>query len=257
MQQKTFFRRTLLKQCWIGILGAAFIVGPVFPTLRDAQTAQTPQSASGPYARIAIMRALDGHTVDWEAGYIRHLEWHRQARDPFAWYSYSVWASTERQRWIIYATFGHTAAQLSNPVSPAEDERDNLLNVLPHAQFLGNWIYEFLPALSRGNGVPTPTLRAEYTTVELNYGTAKAFEAAIAAEQPKLQAETLWYRLVVGGNTPRYVRLRPRSSLASILDERADQALPDKVTGLISKLTVETLNLRPNMLVNVTPQPPQ
>jgi hypothetical protein len=117
------------------------------------------------------------------------------------------------------------------------------------------WIYEFLPALSRGNGVPTPTLRAEYTTVELNQGAGKAFEAALAAEQSKLQGETLWYRLVVGGNTPRYVRLCPRTSLAAILDERADHALPDKVNGLISKMTVETLNLRPNMLVNVTAEP--
>ncbi len=140
-------------------------------------------------------------------------------------------------------------------MSPAEDERDNLINVLPHAQFLGNGIYEFLPALSRGNGVPTPTPRAEYTTVELNYGTGKAFETALAAAQSKLQGETLWYRLVVGGSTPRYVRLRPRASLASILDERADQAIPDSVGGLISKMTVETLNLRPNMLVNVTPVP--
>jgi len=61
--------------------------------------------------------------------------------------------------------------------------------------------------------------------------------------------------MVVGGNVPRYVRLRPRPSLASILDERADQALPDKVNSLVSKMTVETLNLRPNMLVNVTPKP--
>jgi hypothetical protein len=202
------------------------------------------------------MRALDGHGVEWEAGYIRHLEWHRQAQDPFAWYSYSVWASDEHQRWIIYATFGHTSAELSNPVSPAEDERDNLINVLPHAQFMGNGIYEFLPSLSRGNGVPTPSLRAEYTTVELNQGAGKAFEAALAAEQTKLQRETLWYRLVVGGHTPTYVRLRPLSSLQAILDERADQALPDKVSGLISKISVETLNLRPSMLVNVTPEAP-
>jgi len=99
--------------------------------------------------------------------------------------------------------------------------------------------------------LPAPS----YTTVELNYGTGRAFETALAAEQPKLQGETLWYRLVIGGNTPRYVRLRPRASLQSILEDRADQALPDKVNGLISKMTVETLNLRPNMLVNVTPEP--
>lgn len=238
-----------MKQSWLGIVSTALLVGAVVPTLAAAETER------GPYARIAIMRALDGHSVDWEAGYVRHLEWHGQVKDPFNWYSYSVWASTERQRWIVYATFGHTAAALSNPVSPAEDERDNLINVLPHAQFLGNGIYEFLPALSRGNGVPTPTLRAEYTTVELTQGAGKAFEAALAAEQSKLQGETLWYRMVVGGQTPRYVRLRPRASLAAILDERADQALPERVNGMISTMTVETLNLRPNMLVNVTPEP--
>jgi len=237
-----------MKQPWF------LTVGMVLSALLVAQTARSPEAPSerGPYARIAIMRALDGHFVDWEAGYIRHLDWHRQANDPFAWYSYSVWASTERQRWIIYATFGHTAAELSNPVSPAEDERDNLINVVPHAQFVGNGIYEFLPQLSSGNAVPTPTLRAEYTTVELNYGAGKAFEAALTAERSKLPGETLWYRLVAGGNVPCYVRLRPRASLASILDERADQALPEKVNGLVSKMTVETLNLRPNMLVNVT-----
>ena len=213
------------------------------------------QTESGPYARIAILRPNDGQTVELEGGYIRHLEWHRQAGDTFRWYTYTVWASTERQRWLIYATFGHTAASLSNPVSPAEDERDNLINVLPHAQFLGNAVYEFLPALSRGSGVPAPTLRAEYTTVELYQRAGKAFEAALAAEQTKLRGETLWYRLVVGGDTPRYVRLRPRANLAAILDERADQALPEKVHGLISKMTVETLNLRPNMLVNVTAVP--
>jgi hypothetical protein len=242
-----------VKHRWIRIVSAALLVGPVFPTLLISQTTPT-ANTPGPYARIAIMRALDGHSVELEAGYIRHLEWHRQAKDTFNWYSYLVWASTERQRWIIYATFGHTAAELSNPVSPAEDERDNLINVLPHAQFLGNAVYEFLPTLSRGNGVPTPTLRAEYTTVELNYGSGTAFEAALAVEQSKLRGETLWYRLVVGGNSPRYVRLRPRASLASILDERADQTLPDKVNGLISKMTVETLNLRSDMLVNVTPE---
>jgi hypothetical protein len=262
-------RMPVMKHRWLGIVGAALLVGTVVPTHLVAQTergstlaqasafveASADKTADKPYARIAIMRALDGHSVDWEAGYIRHLEWHREAKDTFGWYSYSVWASTERQRWIIYATFGHTAAELSNPVSPAEDERDNLINVLPHAQFQGNGIYEFLPALSRGNGVPTPALRAEYTTVDLTQGAGKAFEVALAVEQSKLRGETLWYRMVVGGETPRYVRLRPRASLAAILDERADQALPDNVNALIAKITVETLNLRPNMLVNVTPEP--
>src|SRR5262249_13023533 len=159
----------------IATVWVSFLAGATFPAFLFSQTAQ-PVEAPGPFARIAIMRALDeSHFVDFEAGYIRHLEWHRQAQDAFKWYSYSVSATAERQRWIIYATFGHTAAELSNPVSPAEDERDTAVNLLPHVQFVGNGVYEFLPALSRGNGVPTPALRAEYTTVELNYGANKAF----------------------------------------------------------------------------------
>jgi len=244
-----------MRHRWVELARAVLLLGALSPTLLISQTTQNKQ-VSRPYARIGIMRAPDeGHSAALEAGYIRHLEWHRQVNDLFAWYSYSIWASTERQGWIIYATFGHTADELSNPVSPAEDTHDASITLSPHVEYTGNAIYEFLPAPSRGNGVPTPTPQAEYTTVELNYGAGKAFESALAGEQSKLQGETLWYRLVEGGNPLRYVRLRPRASLASILDERADQALPDKVNGLISKMTVETLILRPNMLVNVTPVP--
>lgn len=236
---------------WFGILGATLAAGVAYSATGVAQT------EAGPFARIAIMRAIDGHGVEWEEGYVRHLEWHRRVKDPFRWYSYSVWASSERQRWIVYATFGHAASSLSNPILPGDDERDNVVNVLPHAQFLGNWIYEYLPALSRGgmHGVPTPLARAEYTTVEVARGSGDAFEAALAAEQPALRAETLWYRMVVGGDPPRYIRLRPRASLAAVLDERTAQELPPKASGLVSRLTVETLNLRPTMLVNVTPDP--
>src|SRR6185312_15465046 len=115
-----------------------------------------------------------GHYVDFEAGYIRHLDWHRQAKDPWTWYGWSVWAS-DRQRWFVYATFGHSAASLDSSVAPADDERDNLSNVVPHAEFAGNALYEFLPALSRGTGEPQPTPRLEMTTVELVTGGGKAF----------------------------------------------------------------------------------
>jgi hypothetical protein len=105
---------------WVRIVGAEILFGTLLPTLLISQTTQNTKTP-GPYALIGITRALDeGHSVDSEAGYVRHLEWHRQVNDPFNWYSYSVSASTEQQRWIIYATFGRTAAELSNPVPPAE-----------------------------------------------------------------------------------------------------------------------------------------
>jgi hypothetical protein len=195
----------------------------------------------GPYARIAVLRPHDGDTVDFEAGYARHLEWHRQANDPWAWYGWTIWAG-DRQRWFVYATFGRSAESLDRPVSPADDERDNVLNVIRHAQFAGSALYEFRPGLSRGNGVPAPAPRVELTTVDLAPGVKNAFEADLGAQQPRLQGETLWYRMIAGGTVPRYVRLRPRASLSAILSEPAP-ALPD----MVSKATVEILNLRPAM----------
>jgi hypothetical protein len=225
-----------MKHRWLWIVGTMLLL----PTLLVAQSEQ------GPYARIAILRPHDGHTVDFETGYIRHLEWHKQAGDTWVWYGWSVWAS-ERQRWFIYATFGHSAASLDKPVAPADDERDNILNVAPHCEFTGNALYEYLPGLSRGTGVPQPTARVEFTTVDLNLGAEKAFEAALSAGQSTLQGETLWYRMVAGGASPRYVRLRPRPSLSAILDGKSEQALPEGVNRLVAKTTVEILTLRPTM----------
>ena len=233
-----------MKHRWLGIVGA------VLPTLLVAQPGA--QTGRGPYARIAILRPHDGDTVDFEAGYIRHLESHRQARDTWVWYGWTIWAG-ERPRWFVYATFGHSAASLDSPVPPAEDERDNISNVTPHARFVWNALFEYLPGLSRGTGAPTPTAWLELTTVDLNSGAGKAFEAALNAGQSTLQGETLWYRMVAGGPAPRYVRLRPRASLSAILDGKSDQALPDNVNGLIAKTSIEILNLRPTMSYGLSP----
>jgi len=243
-----------MKESWLAI------VGMLLPTLGIAQSAQSAQSAStggnavptepGPYARIALLRPHEGKTVEFESGYIRHLEWHRQAKDPFVWYGWSIWAS-DRQRWFVYATFGHAAADFDHVVSPAEDERDNVMNVVPHAEFAGNALYEFLPALSRGTGVPEPAPRVELTTVDLVPGGAKSFETAVSAEQSKHQGETLWYRMVAGGGSPRYLRLRPQPKVSAILEGGGEQGLPEAANRLITRMTVEILSLRPTMSYNL------
>ena len=205
----------------------------------------------GPYARISILRPHDGHTVDFEAGYIRHLDWHRQAKDPWTWFGWTIWTG-ERQRSLVYATFGHSAAELDTPVSPADDERDNVSNVTPHGRFMGHSLYEFLPALSRGTGEPQPTARVELATVDLTPGAEKTFESALSAAQSRLRGETLWYRLIAGGSAPRYVRLRPRPNLSALLEESSESALPENVSGSIATATIEIMNLRPAMSYNLS-----
>lgn len=215
------------------------VLSPLLPALLAAQTGR------GPYARIAILRPQDGHTVDFEAGYIRHLAWHEHAGDPWTWYGWTV-TFGDRQRWFVYATFGRSAGSLDSAVAPAEDERDNVLNVAPHVEYMGNALYEYLPELSRGTGEPLPTARLELTTVDLIPGADGQFEQALRAGQSTRQGETLWYRLVAGGTAPRYVRLRARTSLAALLDGGSDP-FPDGAIRLITKTTVEILTLRPTM----------
>jgi hypothetical protein len=234
-------------------------VMPLFLAVMGAVAVQAagpavPAAGSGPYARIAVLRPKDGQTTEFEAGYARHLAWHRDAHDAWAWYGWTVWAG-ERNRWFVYATFGHSSAALDNPVSPSDDERDNLLNVAPHTEYLGNAVYEYLPALSRGTGAPRPAPRLELTTLDLLAGAAPGFEKAIAGSQPSLTGEELWYRLVAGGVVPRYVRLRPGPSLAVLLDGRTTPPLPEKVQGLIARTTVEILTLRPGLSLGLEPSP--
>jgi hypothetical protein len=226
----------------LAILGIVLLAG----------AATSAAAEPGPYARIAVLRPHDGDTTDFEAGYIRHLDWHKQAGDSWTWFGWNV-TYGDRQRWFVYATFGHAAADFDSPVPPAEDERDNVVNVAPHAQFVGNVLYEFLPNLSRGNAEPQPTPRLELTTVELTPGAAAAFERALRARQSKLQQETLWYRMVAGGAAPRYVRLRPQASYAALAAAAENQALPDEVNSLVAKQTIEILTLRPTMSYRLGP----
>ncbi len=201
---------------------------------------------NGPYARISVLRPHDGDTIDFEAGYIRHLDWHRQNKDTWTWYGWTIWAG-ERQRWLVYATFGHSGEGLDHPVSPLEDERDNISNVTPHGRFLGHGLYEFLPGLSQGSGVPQPLARAELVTVDLVPGAEQAFEGALGARQASLPGETLWYRMLAGGPAPRYVRLRPRPTVSTLVESAREATLPEQTNGLVTRQIVEILNLRPAM----------
>jgi hypothetical protein len=67
------------------------------------------------------------------------------------------------------------------------------------------------------------------------------------------RSETLWYRLVAGGTTPRYVRLRPLPDLSAILTGSSEQALPDGATPLIARTTVEIWTYRPTMSLGLGP----
>lgn len=243
-----FFRRALIGT----LLVATMLIGG--PRANDNDIGQrtyythagSEMPEKGRYARIAMLRPLDGQMTEFEAGYTRHLEWHKQAQDPWAWYGWTI-SHGDRTRWFVYATFGHAATDFDQAVDPVDDERDSLRNVAPHCEFMNSALFEYLPKLSHGNSVPTAAPRAEMLTVDVAPASGKAFEAALAASGANFEGETLWYRLVGGGVSPRYVRLRPRRDYAAIFAGLADQPLSDAANRLAVRATVEVLTLRPTM----------
>src|SRR5258708_37592165 len=121
-------RGMMMKQRWTGIVGAGLLAGTALSTVLFAQTSA--RAERGPYARIAVLRPHDGDTVDFEAGYIRHLEWHRQARDSWVWYGWSV-TFAPRRRGVVYSPLRPSARRLDNPRPPPGAARRNASDSTP------------------------------------------------------------------------------------------------------------------------------
>src|SRR2546430_11895224 len=83
--------------------------------------------------------------------------------DTWVWYGWTIWAG-ERQRWLVYATFGHTAASLDAPVKPAEDERDNISNVTLGRALVWTPVYVTPRIPSSASKIPQRTARLESPT---------------------------------------------------------------------------------------------
>ncbi|HEU5292453.1 MAG TPA: hypothetical protein VFU05_17520, partial [Cyclobacteriaceae bacterium] len=126
------------------------------------------------------------------------------------------------------------------------------INVVPQATFAGNWMYEFLPALSSGTGVPRATPRVELITVDLNPGEGVAFETALKKANATSKGEILWFRMVAGASAPRYLRMRTVSNMEELLSQQSDHAIPDNTKGIIREMTIEILALRPNMSLGIS-----
>lgn len=219
------------------------IVLTVVPTLVAGQTGK------GPYVVLGVLRRLEGHDFAFDAGVALHWQWHRDHRDPYVWYAWNIRFS-DRVGGLVFASFNHSAGGLDSAVSPKEDGADWRVTGAPHSEFTNLETYRYLPELSRGTGDPGPARLLEFTTVQVSPAAASAFEVKLKAGQPSLKEETLWYRLVTGGQVPTYLRLRPRPRLSAAIEGPDDQGLA-QVTALITRLRVELLVSDPSLTIDV------
>lgn len=235
--------RLLRRTCMLVMLT---LLGGRGPAHGQASAVASP--AAGPYARLVVLAPHPGAATAFEAGYERHLAWHRAQRDPWAWYGWSF-VLGERLGLFMDGTFGHAAADFDAAVQPAADAADNARNVTPHAAFLSHGVYERLAALSRGPSLPDTSAFLVLGTYRVVPGREAAFEAALAAlpdtgSRGAAPLRYTWMRLTLGGSAPQYLLLRAVPTWAAAV------SLPDPVApapGLVESVRTELLRYRPTL----------
>lgn len=207
-------------------------------------------------ARIVLIKPKPLLQKEFEAGYKRHLDWHRRNNDKWAWYGWQI-ISGERIGYFMDGTFGHPWEDFDHPVSPAEDVADNAANVVPYADFQSLGHYVLLAQIIHNDVLerkqPSPLL--EVTYFRLHPGKEDQFEGSIRKltsvstnAQPK-HNET-WYKLVSGGQMPTYVRMIPMAKLSDLQTVDLSSScisLSALICSMISEVKSETLRYRADL----------
>ncbi len=198
---------------------------------------------SGTLARIVLIQPKPGQAADFEAGYQRHLEWHRQNEDPWRWYGWSF-VLGHRLGLFMDGSFGHTAAGLDAAIKPAEDGADNAKNVTPHADFVSHGVYERLDAISRGAPLPDPSAMLVLDTFEVAPGQESAFEKALVQSATSAGIDR-WtcYKLRIGGPRSEYLVMRNATSFGNAASLAPIEVPP----GIAVRATSELLRYRPEL----------
>jgi len=153
-----------------------------------------------------------GMGQEFEAGYERHLEWHRQANDPLPWYGWYVTTGPHVGRFVD-GTFGLTFEAFDARVDPAGDRADGVRNLVPYVEPVERSVWRRRPDLGVGDFLERRerVRMLDARRYSIRPGAGKAFEAAARAAGPS----SAWYELVVGGEAPSYLRLTPRAGFAA------------------------------------------
>jgi hypothetical protein len=182
---------------------------------------------SGDAAHLFGYRAHPGARERFDAGYRRHLQWHRTRRDPLVWYGWYV-ADGPRAGMFVDGTFGAPFAAFDRRVDPKGDAADAAVNVNAHADPVLRASYRVRRELSTGLPLegwqPSPSMQVLH--YRLRAGSRARFECALAAARERLRgvpaapAHT-WYEKLTGGPLPEFMLMVAREGWAEYDTEPA------------------------------------
>lgn len=213
-----------------------------------------PAQETGNVARLVFWKMKAGMDRDFEQGYKRHLEWHRNNHDLWSWFGWSI-ISGERDGYFVDGTFFHNWTDLDSPVNPSADGADLDLNVTPYGDAQLVATYESVPGLTSlgPRELTSPLLTFCYFAVRPGGGAE--FESLLA---PALQivksgeSQFALLRPVNGAN--EYVlllaarKLSEQGRQAQLLARVLESAARDKKGSvLVERFRTETARYRPDM----------
>jgi hypothetical protein len=218
-------------------------------------------AAQGGAAHFYVYRMQPDAAGKFEEGYRRHLAWHRDHRDPLAWYGWTI-EDGERSGFFVDASVGQPFAAFDHRVDVAGDGADFRANVSPYATPMGQPAYVLLREASTGTPLEDlkPSATMQVTHVRVRLGMEPRFERALATAREVLRKVPgapphTWYRLVTGGDTAQYMLLVARGdwasydgferSLGSLLG--GDDAAAKDIAEAVQSATTETWRYRPEL----------
>jgi hypothetical protein len=141
----------------------------------DSVPAQQPPTGGFLFAYATTDRA------SFEAGYRRHLDWHRTAGDSLTWFGWDVLVGS-RPGVFVDGFFGAPFEALDVRVDPAGDQADATENVLAHADPVDRELVAIRRDLSTATPLEdsTPTVFVEVVWYEVAPGQIETFAGTLA-----------------------------------------------------------------------------
>ncbi len=212
-------------------------------------------------ARVVVWQPRKGMERDFEEGYKRHLDWHRRAKDPWAWYGWTI-VSGERFGWFVDATLFRRWSDFDAPVAPAEDSADNRVNVFPYGEVRSLATYELVaqsPDFSP-QALTAPLLTFYYIRVLPGAGTVFEERAAAVLGSPRPARACVLLRPVDGADEYLFlVPLRKQSELlagAELLRHLVEASSdPKSAQGIVQRVRSQTARYRAELSYHPKQEP--
>ena len=199
---------------------------------------------------IIVIHIKPGSEMQYTAGHIRHIAWHKTQKDTWTWFTDDI-ASGPDTGAQLAGTCGHRWSDFGPDREKfmAADMTDVEKNILPYVAGAQVSYWAFRPDLSRdttpeGQNPPVP-----YDTVThffLHPGGGTAFTDGIkkineGAQKTSYGTPGRIYQLINGGEGPHFVLVAPRKSLADLQpqDKTLDQMMTEAF-GDEGKTTLES-----------------